>query len=89
VENTSEIMNQNEYLVEELDPLIFCQIWGLTYEKASEYLKVTARTMAAYACQGKSTKRNPSSRVKALAAMQHNTWIKEGKQPIDMPFNNS
>ncbi len=30
--NTSEIMNQNEYLVEDLDPLIFCQIWGLTYE---------------------------------------------------------
>ncbi|MDJ0734875.1 MAG: hypothetical protein QNJ47_12540 [Nostocaceae cyanobacterium] len=77
-------MNQNEYLFEELDPLIFCRIWGLTYEKASEYLKVTARTMAAYACQGKVTRRNPSSRVKALAAMQHNAWIREGKKPMDM-----
>lgn len=77
-------MNQSEYLVEELDPLIFCQVWGLTYEKASEYLKVTARTMAAYACQGKVTRRNPSVRVKTLAAMQHNIWIKEGRQPRDI-----
>ncbi|MDJ0736967.1 MAG: hypothetical protein QNJ47_23350 [Nostocaceae cyanobacterium] len=35
-------------------------------------------------CQGKVTRRNPSSRIKALAAMQHNAWIKEGKQPMDM-----
>jgi hypothetical protein len=41
-------MNQNEYLFEELDSIMFRQIWGLIYEKASEYLRVTARTIAAY-----------------------------------------
>lgn len=76
-------MKQHTYIFEELDPLVFCQTWGLTYEEASQYLKIKARTIAAYACQGKVTKRNPSSRVKALAAMQHNLWIQEGKQPVD------
>lgn len=71
----------NEF--EELDPLIFCQAWGLTYEEASEHLKIKARTLAAYACQGRVTRRNPSSSVKALAAMKHNNWIKEGRLPQD------
>ncbi|MEC4811838.1 MAG: hypothetical protein SAK29_00915 [Scytonema sp. PMC 1069.18] len=35
-------------LFEELDPIIFCDAWGLSYEKASEYLLVDARTLAAY-----------------------------------------
>lgn len=68
---------------EELDPLIFCQVWGLSYEEASEHLKIKARTLAAYACQGRVTRRNPSGSVKALAAMKHNNWIREGKQPQD------
>lgn len=76
-------MNQNTYILEELDPLVFCETWGLTYEEASKYLKIKARTMAAYACHGKVTRRNPSSRVKALAAMQHNIWIQEGRLPVD------
>ncbi|MBH8576092.1 hypothetical protein I8752_24480 [Nostocaceae cyanobacterium CENA369] len=75
-------MNQDTYIVEELDPLVFCETWGLSYEEASKYLKIKARTMAAYACNGKVTKRNPSSRVKALAAMQHNIWIQQGKHPL-------
>ncbi|MBD2505603.1 hypothetical protein [Anabaena azotica] len=76
-------MDKNTPIFEELDPLVFCETWGLTYEEASKYLKIKARTMAAYACHGKVTKRNPSSRVKALAAMQHNIWIQQGKQPVD------
>ncbi|HYX16024.1 MAG TPA: hypothetical protein VE944_16970 [Nostoc sp.] len=77
-------MIQELLAFEELDPLIFCQVWGLTYEEASKYLKIGARTLAAYACQGKVTRRNPSARVKALAAIQHNLWIQEGKQPQDL-----
>jgi hypothetical protein len=77
-------MTQNTRLIEELDPLVFCQIWGLTYEEASKYLKVGARTLSAYACQGKVTHREPSSRVKALAAMRHNEWLKEGRKPENL-----
>lgn len=68
-------------LFDELDPLTFCQGWGLTYEKASEYLLVGARTLAAYASRGEKTHRNPSSRVKALAAKTHNDWVREGRSP--------
>ncbi|MBD2535823.1 hypothetical protein H6G97_43325 [Nostoc flagelliforme FACHB-838] len=66
--------------IKELDPLVFCEIWGLSYEQASEYLNIRARTMTAYACSKSSkTHRQPSSRVKALAAIHHNKWLKEGK----------
>lgn len=69
--------------IRELDPLVFCEIWGLSYEQASEYLNIRARTMTAYACKKSSkTHRQPSSRVKALAAIHHNRWLKEGKYPI-------
>ena len=70
-------------LVEELDPLLFCRVWGLSYEAASSYLHVGARTLAAYASNGKKTKRNPSTRVKALAAMKHNEWVSTGKPPVE------
>lgn len=76
-------MHQELPLFEELDPLIFCQVWGLTYEKASEYLFVSSRTLLAYSCKAKLTHRNPSLRVKALAAKQHNDWVREGRQPKD------
>lgn len=69
---------------DELDPLLFCGIWGLSYEEASEHLRIKARTLAAYACQGSSTHRNPSASVKALAAARHNNWIREGKQPQNL-----
>ncbi len=66
--------------IKELDPLVFCEIWGLSFEEASGYLNIRARTMTAYACKKSSrTHRQPSSRVKALAAIHHNKWLKEGK----------
>ena len=75
-------------VLEELDPITFCNIWGLTYEVAADYLQVGYKTLIAYNCNPqKATHRNPSARVRALAALVHNQWIREGRIPVRSPLS--
>ena len=68
-------------LFDELNPITFCLGWGLSYERASEEIRVVKpRTLAAYATD-KGYRRNPSQKVLEFTAEAHNKRVKEGLIP--------
>lgn len=64
--------------LEELHPIAFRLAFGLTHEQAAEELGLEPQTMRSY------IKKNPSKRVKKLAATLAKRWLLEGRQPVDI-----
>jgi hypothetical protein len=78
--NTSEpsiAITQAMHQLEELHPLIFRQAFGLTHEGAAGELGLEPQTMRAY------SKKEPSRRVKKLAATLTKQWLDSGRLVVD------
>lgn len=63
--------------LEELHPLVFRGAFGLTHEQAAYELCVEPQTMRAY------TKKQPSKRVKKLAATTARQWVINGHNIVE------
>jgi predicted DNA-binding protein (UPF0251 family) len=63
--------------IEELHPLVFRKAFGLTHEEAAEELGLEPQTMRAY------SKKEPSKRVKKLAATLTKQWLLGERQLVD------
>jgi hypothetical protein len=63
--------------LEELHPLAFRQAFGLTHEAAAEELALEPQTMRAY------SKKEPSKRVKKLAATITRQWLSSDRPLIN------
>jgi hypothetical protein len=63
--------------VEELHPLAFRRAFGLTHEEAAKELCLEPQTMRSY------SKKEPSKRVKKLAATIAKQWISDKRQLVD------
>ncbi|NER33148.1 MAG: hypothetical protein F6J93_03585 [Oscillatoria sp. SIO1A7] len=70
-------------LAVELHPVSFKKAWGLTNEKAAEYLHLSEQAVVAYGLKPTSSKyRNPSPAVKGLAAATSFILLSDGRKPV-------